>query len=110
MCSSHGQELNDRDLLRLRYDEARERPQGRVLGMTGQSLRLMDVDHKMAADPDGRLLRELGDRFTMKKQSLRQALDAGVAPGDYASYQALHAAYEAGSQLLPILWNQQNVR
>lgn len=70
----------------------------------------MEIDHKMAADTDGRLLRELGNRFTEKKQSLRQALDSGVSPNDYASYQALHAAYEAGTQLLPALWNQQNVR
>lgn len=72
-----------------------------------QSFRLMDLDHRLAADRDGRKLRELRDRLESSRRKLRSLLDGGIGGEDHRRVQAAITAYQAGIELLPSLWEAQ---
>jgi len=72
-----------------------------------QGFRLMELDHRLASDRDGRKLRELRDRLENSRRKLRSAMDGGLGGQEHRQVQAALAAYQAGIELLPSLWEAQ---
>lgn len=72
-----------------------------------QGFRLMELDHRLAADRDGRKLRELRERLEGSRRKLRALMDGGIGGEDHRRVQAALAAYQTGIELLPSLWEAQ---
>ena len=71
---------------------------------------IVDLDRKLAEDPDGKVLQEARSQLDAAAASCRVALDAGVNSEDARRLGSLLTAYGAGLNLLPVLWQAQQER
>ncbi len=71
---------------------------------------IVDLDRKLADDPDGKMLQKLRNQIDAASKACRKALDAGVGPDEAKRLSSLLAAFGTGLSLLPVLWQAQQER
>lgn len=72
--------------------------------MSEQTLEIIEIDRRLAADPAGVELKALIDRLVAGKGRVVHAMDRGVGADEYARLASLSQAYDAGVDALPKLW------
>jgi len=72
------------------------------------SERLESWQERLAADKQGRALRELGDYLAAKQAELRRLLDDEASPEEYELRQKLLAAVAAAGSAALAFWERHN--
>ncbi len=72
--------------------------------MSEQPIEIIELDQRLASDPDGVELKRLTERLLAGKGRVVQEMDRGVGTEDYARLSSLAQAYDAGVEALPKLW------
>jgi hypothetical protein len=72
--------------------------------MSTQTIELIEIDRRLADDPQGVELKALVDRLAAGKARVVRALDRGVSTAEYEKLTSLSQAYDAGVDALPKLW------
>ena len=72
--------------------------------MSERPVELVELDQRLAGDPDGIQLKGLVERLVAGKGRVVQEMDRGVSSDEFARLTALAQAYDAGVDALPKLW------
>lgn len=72
--------------------------------MSDRPIEIVELDQRLAADPDGVELKRLTERLLAGKGRVVQEMDRGVGTEEYARLSSLAQAYDAGVEALPKLW------
>jgi len=72
--------------------------------MSEKPIEIVELDQRLANDPDGVELKRLTERLLAGKGRVVQEMDRGVSTDDYARLSSLAQAYDAGVEALPKLW------
>lgn len=72
--------------------------------MSEKTIEIMELDQRLANDPDGTELRRLTGRLQAGKGRVVRKMDRGVGMQEYARLSSLSQAYDAGIEALPKLW------
>ena len=72
--------------------------------MSEHPLQIIELDLRLANDPNGLVLKSLVDRLSTGKRAVQRELDQGVSSSEHARLTTLVAAYSAGIDALPKLW------
>lgn len=72
--------------------------------MSDQALDIIELDRRLANDPDGTELKRLVERLVAGKGRVVQEMNRGVSQKEYARLSSLALAYDSGVDALPKLW------
>lgn len=72
--------------------------------LSDQKIEIVELDRRLASDPDGIELRRLTERLTAGKGRVVQEMGRGASTDEYARLSLLAQAYDAGIDALPKLW------
>lgn len=72
--------------------------------MSHKAIEIVELDRRLANDPQGIELKRLTERLSAGKMRVVQELDRGVGTDEYARLTSLAQAYDAGVEALPKLW------
>lgn len=72
--------------------------------MSEKPIEIVELDQRLANDPDGVELRRLTERLQAGKGRVVQEMDRGVSTEEYARLSSLALAYDTGVEALPKLW------
>lgn len=72
--------------------------------MSSRKLGIIELDERLAADPNGVELKKLVERLVAGKQRVVRTMDRGVGKDEYARLTSLAQAYDSGVDALPKLW------
>ncbi|MDO5621563.1 MAG: EscE/YscE/SsaE family type III secretion system needle protein co-chaperone [Paracoccus sp. (in: a-proteobacteria)] len=72
--------------------------------MSDRNIEIVELDRRLANDPDGAELRRLTERLTVGKGRVTMEMGRGVSTDEYARLSLLAQAYDAGIDALPKLW------
>lgn len=75
--------------------------------MSTTPISTMEIEQKLAADQNGEQLRNLMASLTQGRDRVRAKIDAGVGAVDRHRLDVAHGAFNAGTRLLPMLWEAQ---
>lgn len=72
--------------------------------MSGKPIEIVELDQRLANDPDGVEMKRLVERLSAGKGRVVREMDRGVSTEEYARLASLSLAYDAGVEALPKLW------
>lgn len=72
--------------------------------MSDKPIEVIELDQRLANDPDGIELRRLTDRLLEGKGRVTQEMNRGVSRDEFARLSSLSRAYDAGVETLPQIW------
>lgn len=72
--------------------------------LSERTIEIVELDRRMASDPDGVELKRLTERLAAGKGRVVQEMGRGVSTDEYARLSLLAQAYDAGIDALPKLW------
>lgn len=72
--------------------------------MSQKTIEIVELDQRLANDPNGVELRRLTERLAAGKGRVIQEMDRGVSTEEFARLSLLAQAYDAGVEALPKLW------
>ena len=72
--------------------------------MSDKPIEIVELDQRLANDPDGVEMKRLTERLLAGKGRVVQEMDRGVSTEEYARLSSLSLAYDAGVEALPKLW------
>lgn len=76
--------------------------------MAQQAFKMMDLDHRLAADTSGAQRQKYEAVLAEARQRVAAKLDSGVTAVDHEKLSLAKSALEAGQELLPKLWQAQH--
>ncbi|MBI1247952.1 hypothetical protein GC197_08950 [bacterium] len=68
--------------------------------MSNESIRVFDLEAKLAEDKDGSYQRSLADQLMTEIQDVKRQLSAGLPPDEYKQVSAYLVALEKGTETL----------
>lgn len=77
---------------------------GGGITLSQQNIGIIELDERLASDPNGVELKKLVERLVAGKQRVVRTMDRGVGKDEYARLTSLAQAYDAGVDALPKLW------
>ena len=72
--------------------------------MSSRPIEIVELDQRLANDPDGTELKRLTERLLAGKGRVVREMDRGVSTDEYARLASLSQAYDAGVEALTKLW------
>lgn len=72
--------------------------------MSDRAIEIVELDRRLAGDPDGVELKRLTERLLVGKGRVVQEMNRGVSTDEYARLSSLSLAYDAGIDALPKIW------